>query len=65
MSLKFNVSGSVSEIQFNFQKNTQIPSVKVCILFLADPVFATAANVKFVLSLEMFIRVIESNVGIV
>jgi hypothetical protein len=26
-------------IQFNFENNTQIPSVKVCIHFLADPVF--------------------------
>jgi hypothetical protein len=27
-------------IQFNFENNTQIPSVKVCIHFLADPVHA-------------------------
>ena len=26
-------------IQFNFENNTQIPSVKVCIHFLADPVY--------------------------
>jgi len=29
----------VMVIQFYFENNTQIPSVKVCIHFLADPVF--------------------------
>jgi hypothetical protein len=41
MSLKFNVSGSVSENHASTD-NTQIPSVKVCIHFLADPVYHIA-----------------------
>jgi hypothetical protein len=51
-------------IQFNFENNTQIPSVKVCIQFLADSVYIYLNNILSFISLYIYIFLCCAFVGL-